>query len=269
MRLGPSPLTKSNFLHARKMYREGMTLGSVLMWPIRSRIGQPHVFAMRNGVSFISPQDLNFQLLWREVWLDEVYGQGEMNIAPQGTIVDVGANIGLFSIWAATRCEGGRVIAVEPSPRMADFLRKNAARNRKSVTVIQAACGGAQGKGALYTPYGDEARNTLNTLDSSVPARALADVEILTLEELFKRSDIETCDFLKLDCEGSEYDIVLNSPPRVLEKIHQIALEYHPGLKRSHTPEKLQEFLGEHGFMARRQPLETPGYGYIYAIRAS
>jgi FkbM family methyltransferase len=250
------------------MYREGMSLGSVLMWPIRSRIGQPYVFTMRNGVSFICPQDLNFQLLWKEIWLDEVYGQGEIKIIPQTTIVDVGANIGLFSIWAATRCARGRIIAVEPSPRMAHFLRKNIARNHKSIMVLQAACGGAQGRGALYTPYGDEARNTLNTLDSNVPARALPDVEILTLEGLFKRSAIEKCDLLKLDCEGSEYDILLNSPTSVLDRIRQIVLEYHLGSKESDTPERLNQFLQSHGFKVCCRPLETPGYGYIYAIRA-
>jgi FkbM family methyltransferase len=269
MRLRPSPFTKRNFFHARKMYRQGMSLGSVLMWPIRSRAGRPSVFTLRQGTSFLTPPDINFQLLWREVWVEEVYAQAGIHIAPEATVVDIGANIGLFSLWAATRCERGRVIAVEPSPRMADFLCQNAARNRKSITVLQVACGGVGGKGVLYTPYGDEAKNTLDARDSSIPVRALADVEIITLKELFNRSNIEKCNLLKVDCEGSEYDILLKSPVEVLDKVQQIALEYHPGFNESDTPGRLEGFLKDRGFQVCCQPLGTPGYGYIYARKLS
>src|SRR6478752_8975650 len=120
MRFRPSPFTRSNFRHARTMYQQGMTLGSVLMWPIRSRNGRSHVFKLRGGTSFMVPQDINFQLLWREVWIEEVYAQSGIRIGPEATVVDIGANIGIFSLWAAAHCEKGRVIAVEPSPRMAD-----------------------------------------------------------------------------------------------------------------------------------------------------
>ena len=270
MRLRPSPFTKSNFLHAKRMYQQGMSLGSVLTWPIRSRMERPYVFKLRDGTSFLTPHDgVNFQLLWRENWVEEVYAKGGIHIAPEATVVVIGANIGLFSIWAATRCERGRVIAVEPSPTMADFVRRNAARNRKSITVLQVACGGAEGKAVLYTPYGDEAKNTLHAPDPSIPVRALADVEVVTLKELFKRSNVEKCDLLKIDCEGSEYDILLKSPVEVLDRVHQIALEYHPGFNESDTPGKLEGFLKDRGFRVCCQPLDNPGFGYMYARKPS
>ena len=266
MRLRPSPFTKSNFLHAKKMYQQGMSLGSLLTWPIRSRMQRPYVFKLRDGTSFLTPHDgVNFQLLWREIWIEEVYVKGGIHIAPEATIVDIGANIGLFSVWAATRCPGARVIAVEPSPTMAEFVRQNAARNRMSITVLQVACGGEEGKRVLYTPYGDEARNTLNASDPSIPVRALADVEVVTLKELLRRSRVEKCDLLKVDCEGSEYDIMFKAPADVLDRVQQIALEYHPGFNESDTPGRLEEFLKDRGFHVCCEPLDLPGHGYMYA----
>jgi FkbM family methyltransferase len=268
MRLGRSLLTKSNFLNAKEMYQQGVTLGSLLMWPIRSRSSsdRPHVFTLRDGTSFLAPPEgLSFQLLWREIWVEEVYAQAGIHIAPEATVVDIGANLGLFSLWAASRCERGRVVAVEPSPRMADFAHRNAARNRRSnITVVQVACGGAEGRGVLYTPYGDEARNTLDAHSAGSP-RALADVEVVTLKELFRRTNIEKCDLLKVDCEGSEYDILVKSPIEILDRIQQIALEYHPGFNEFDTPEKLEGFLKDHGFDVSDRPSDTPGYGYMYA----
>ena len=117
MRLPTSPFTRSNFLLAKKMHQQGMSLGSLLMWPLRSRIKNgPYVFKLKQGVSFLTPRDLNFQLLWREIWVEEAYAQAGVEIGPEATVIDIGANIGLFSFWATTRTRR-RVIAVEPSPR--------------------------------------------------------------------------------------------------------------------------------------------------------
>lgn len=268
--MGPrhSLLTKSNFLNAKTMYQQGATLGSLLMWPIRSRSNsdRPHVFKLRDGTSFLAPREgLSFQLLWREIWVEEVYAQAGIRIVPEDTVVDIGANLGVFSLWASSRCERGRVVAVEPSPRMADFARQNAGRNQRSnITVVQVACGGAAGRAVLYTPYGDEARNTLDAHSGGSP-RASADVEVVTLTELFRRMNIEKCDLLKVDCEGAEYDILQKSPAEIFNRIQQIALEYHPGFNESDTPKKLEVFLKNRGFNVSTRPGETPGYGYMYA----
>ncbi len=268
MGLRRSLLTKSNFLNAKNMYQQGVTLGSLLMWPIRSRSNsdRPHIFKLRDGTSFLAPREgLSFQLVWREIWVEEVYAQAGIHIAPEDTVVDIGANLGVFSLWASSRCERGRVVAVEPSPRMADFARQNAARNRRSnIAVVQVACGATKGRAVLYSAYGDEARNTLDANSGGSP-RAAADVEVVTLTELFGRMNVAKCDLLKIDCEGSEYDILLKSPPEIFSRIQQIALEYHPGFSDSDTPEKLEIFLKDRGFDVSSRTGDIPGYGYMYA----
>ncbi|MGC4085037.1 MAG: FkbM family methyltransferase [Vicinamibacterales bacterium] len=69
-------------------------------------------------------------------------------LKPGDVVVDVGANVGLYSVVCAT-CVGdtGTVIALEPSPRIANFLRGNVAVNRLSnVRVLNVAVGDADGE---------------------------------------------------------------------------------------------------------------------------
>jgi hypothetical protein len=71
---------------------------------------------------------------------------------------------------------------------------------------------------------------------------------------------------LKLDCEGAEYDILLNASGPLLSKIRQIAVEYHVGLT-PHQPEELAERLERDGFETDLQPLVDEEGGYLYASR--
>src|SRR5437016_5834936 len=145
---------------ARQMYHDGVSLGSILLWPIRSRTSSEMALTLRQGTAFRFPKDANFELLFRETWLDEVYTRDGIEIMPGATVIDIGSNIGMFALWAASRAEGTRVIALEPSPRMFGFLSRNVARNRAPVTVVQAACGSANGRAILYST-GEEIKNTL------------------------------------------------------------------------------------------------------------
>jgi FkbM family methyltransferase len=249
------------------MYREGVSLTSLLLWPVRSRFSEgAYVFSLRGGISFITPRDVDFELLFREIWVDEVYGQAGVRIPSGATVIDVGSNIGMFSLWAATRSRDVKVIAVEPSVRMCEFLRRNAAINKSRITVVQAACGGAERRTILYSPNGEETKNTLSPRSPHGQLRSLGEVEVISLERLFLRFDLHNCDLLKMDCEGGEYEILLNAPVDVLRRVRQIALEYHLGFDGEHKPEELEEFLGHNGFQVTTRAADGQT-GYLYARR--
>jgi hypothetical protein len=96
--------------------------------------------------------------------------------------------------------------------------------------------------------------------------RPLAHTEVVTLDELFERFAVWKCPLLKLDCEGAEYEVLLNARPETLKKIGNIAMEYHVGLNE-HSPEQLVAFLGAHGFVVECLPLTDQESGYLYATR--
>jgi len=91
-------------------------------------------------------------------------------------------------------------------------------------------------------------------------------VETITLDDFALENGIQRIDFLKMDCEGAEYDIFFNASKSVLGMIQKISMEYHDlDLSRNH--EALQIFLRTHGFNVYIKSSETSKVGMLYACR--
>lgn len=256
----------NNLQVARRLHQGGMTLGSVMLYPLRRRSrSTENCIKLKDGTTICSPGAEELLYLFDEIWVEGCYTQ-KFAIPPKATVVDVGANAGVFTLWAV-KSGAARVIAVEPSPSMCKHLARNIASNHLgNVTVVQAACGGKTGEAVLYS-RGEDGLNSLycrDVLGSNF--QPMCRVPVLTLEEIFRRYEVETCDFLKLDCEGAEYDILLNSAESTLRRIQMIAMEYHVGLNE-HDPSELMTFLQAHGFHAEKTPLIDLEGGYLYATR--
>ena len=52
-------------------------------------------------------------------------------------------------------------------------------------------------------------------------------VDCITLEDVFRENEIDTCDFCKIDCEGAEFDILLNAAPDILQRVNVFSIEFH------------------------------------------
>jgi FkbM family methyltransferase len=117
-------------------------------------------------------------------------------LRPGETVLDLGANIGLFTLPAAA--QGCRVIAVEASPRNAALLRASVAANRfHEVTVIESAASDRPGWLSFYDsgPYGHVAARE---------GEGLVRVEAVVVDDLLGRLGVERVGFVKMDIEGSE-----------------------------------------------------------------
>jgi FkbM family methyltransferase len=151
-------------------------------------------------------------------------------------VIDVGAHIGAFSCLAALYAK--KVIAVEPCPDNFSLLKQNLEMNGFSnVIPVQFALAGEKGKRRLFiSEYG-----TANHSFISRTNRFL-EVECVTLQDIFKEYKVDRVSFLKIDCEGCEYE-ALQSSVELLEKIDQIALEAHHGFNS-----KIVDLLKDSGF---------------------
>jgi FkbM family methyltransferase len=174
-------------------------------------------------------------------------------------VLDAGANIGMFSVWAARRWPGARAIAVEPLPRNVELLRRNLALIGGDHEVVAAAATTADGEvtfgGGPFTNgrvlAGDEAPEDRIT----VPAR---DVFALA----------GGIDVLKLDIEGGEWPILAD--PRFTAALAPVVmLEHHPaGAPEGATPEASAEaLLDRAGYAARRTVTEYEGAGILWGVR--
>lgn len=253
----------------RVMRQADVTWGSVVLFPIRRRFVKARgQINLRNGVSLISPPDEPLLHMFEEIWVNHCYLGDDLKLEPGAAVIDIGAHVGIFALWVATRYPEARVICVEPSARMCDYLTKNLSRNRiESVSILSASCGGQNGDAILYSRGGVEAMNTLFNRDNyGSHFQPGTRHHVVTLDDVFARFKIDKCALLKLDCEGAEYEILFNAKQETLAKIDIVSMEYHVGLNE-HKPLELERFLESHGFTVEILPLTDVENGYLYARR--
>ena len=132
-------------------------------------------------------------------------------------VVDIGAHIGSFALLAHAR--EARVIACEPSPENYRVLSQNIMHNNAhNITALQICVAGKDGVRELFLDGQNAARNGLYGAGHSISVPALS------LATLFKLQNITQCDFLKVDCEGAEYEIIEMIPLEMFARINKIAM---------------------------------------------
>lgn len=190
---------------------------------------------------------------------------GKCPINPYDTVIDIGAHIGSFSIYASKAAHCGHVYAYEPFDSTYNILKRNIALNKRSnITSCKLAVSNQKGERDFYVSDINLAENSLHHIYGRKTI-----VKTTTLKDIFTEHNISHCNVLKLDCEGSEYEILFSSGS-ILESVDRIIMEYHVpeyfGLKGVHTLRSLILFLKLHGY-AVKQSKSTYYQGIIYATR--
>lgn len=155
---------------------------------------------------------------WRE------YRSAEKIMTNAKTIIDAGAHIGLFALYALALNPTAKIICLEPEPNNLLSLKQNLKNNKiSSVKVIGAALAGQSGPRSLaVTPDNHNHHLVSDTLSKSVIA-----VTAINLPDLLKRQKINQVDLLKMDIEGAEYEIIAQLRAADFAKIQNLILEYH------------------------------------------
>lgn len=160
-------------------------------------------------------------------------------------IVDVGAHIGAVAIILARLHPTTRLIAYEPSGHNFAMLQENLRLNHVTnvVAVREAIAGQAGTLELMWNPV--QTANASSMLSPSTrDARAAAgwereQVRAISLDQAFDQHRIDRCAFLKLDCEGAEWEIVRHAA--ALERVGSAAIELHlPSSRQSEGAEQLQ-----------------------------
>ncbi|MEA2804042.1 MAG: hypothetical protein QOE49_4137 [Rhodospirillaceae bacterium] len=133
-------------------------------------------------------------------------------LRPGMVFVDVGANDGYYTLFAARRVgPSGRVVAAEPSSRERAHLQRNLGRNGlDNVSVVPAAIGAAVGLADLHLAHGVHAgHNTLGSFAHDDVVRAsLERVPVEPLDAVIARLGLARVDFVKIDVEGAEASVI-------------------------------------------------------------
>jgi FkbM family methyltransferase len=133
-------------------------------------------------------------------------------LKPGMVFVDVGANDGYYTLFAAKRVGAqGRVLAVEPSTRERVNLKRNIARNGlDNITVLPMALGATSGTAELQlAQYSHSGHNTLGRFaNDGVQVESVEQVKMCTLDSVAHDMALDRLDLLKIDVEGAEANVI-------------------------------------------------------------
>ena len=224
---------RENLKTAATLARSDVLLHSIVLYPIRRHLRLDNKLKLRQGITLSAPNEEPLLSLFQEVWVRRHYSIPGFAPKSGDVIVDVGAHIGVFTVWAASRDPNARVIAVEPSAATLKYLHHNVETNKlTNVTIVDAACGSSDGMVEMLA-RGPAACNTTFRSDNYGSSFAvIGNARKITLKRLFSDFAIDHCDLLKLDCEGAEYDTLYSAPEATLSRVERIAMEYHIGMNR-------------------------------------
>jgi FkbM family methyltransferase len=216
---------------------------------------------LRNGRSFefLETSDV---ATWWQVFYREVYPvEGSDKL-----IIDAGANIGAFTLYAMERAPTATIVAIEPYPdtflRLEEAVRSAGGLDR--VRLMNTALSSEPGVVRMQAHnIGSQFRCVLDD-DSALPART---VPACTLEQIVSGLNRDI-DLLKIDIEGSEYRALLGTPREVFAGIRRLVLEFHPSpISNPDSPVNLFEYVGSAGLTRTEVQDHGGGYGLAYFRR--
>lgn len=170
-------------------------------------------------------------------------------VHPGDTVVDVGANIGYNTLYAA-RCvgPGGHVFAIEPAQDNLAVLYANLFANRlRNVTVLPYAAGYGREVKQFYLRGDVSAVNSLFQDNFYHPVTQTVEVLAVPLDELVPTSST----LVKIDVEGGELEVLAGMTRLLQSSSLRLIVEWHPTLQQAagHPPDALPLHLLELGFM--------------------
>lgn len=186
---------------------------------------------LRGGV------ELNYRLdrsdIWtiHEIWVDEIYRLPASVTLPArlGVLVDLGANIGLATLWMATKWGAQEVIGAEPSSANARVARQNFERNGLIGDVLEVAVGGDDGK-AVFMAGPGATNGRIDFNGEAQNGESTTTVDIVTMKTLLSRLPNDTpLDLVKIDIEGGEQALLTHNP-EWLQRVNVLICEFHPQL---------------------------------------
>ncbi|HVD92646.1 MAG TPA: FkbM family methyltransferase [Vicinamibacterales bacterium] len=196
------------------------------VWSTYSSASPMPPLRFRNGMIIHHANRDSAGLLFFEIFANGCYRSGVPGVL-SGDIVDIGANIGAFTLDAAMRYPTATVHAYEPDSCTCETLRQNVEENGLSsrVRIWNEAVAGEAGTLRLW--QGEGSVLTSAYLDASARG-VFRDVPAVTLETVVARASGRV-GLLKMDCEGGEADI-LEAGGSALDAVDYLVAEYHVAL---------------------------------------
>ncbi len=255
------------------------------------------VLPNKMAICEINPHETKF--LYNEIFVQKTYTKHGVQIKPGDTIIDAGANIGMFAMYMLMNFHPARIFCFEPATHCLDALRVNLAEWADRVVVTGSALADLEGEADFtYYPgysimsglFANEARDLdvlkagartqmarvsknpieermIDMLVGNKLENALSfKCPVTTISKMIKQHAIESIGLLKIDVERAENAIIKGIDDEHWERIQQIVVEVHDQGAREHeTMRKLFVSKGYETVLDVEEGLENSS---IYSLTA-
>jgi len=191
---------------------------------------------------------------FHKIVLEDCYRLKEVPRA--STILDIGANIGLFAIAARHKFPNATIHCYEPNPSVLPYLRSHA--DQVGALCFSEAVGLSDGTISLETSQD-------GSLFSVTKENASGQIDQLSFSRCVAK--LGNVDLLKLDCEGAEWEIFKDR--ETWQRVHNLVMEYHLWAKEGSTVSTVQEEISSLGFDKIEILEDDPQWGRAFAAKAN
>lgn len=225
-----------------------------------------HFITRGNRIKFSVPLK-SLYLVFKEIFVSDFYDIDKLakKLPSKPVVLDIGANAGYFDVMLFSRIKDATVYAYEPVPSNYTLFKKTIERNpslkenihlhNKAVTGIDMedielyieASGDNSVIASVYSDF-----DTQNKHQIKVPT--------ISLEKIINDNKLQQVDLMKIDCEGSEYPIIYESPAELWRKVTLLTVEVHNLDTENRNVDHLKTFLQAKGFSVQVAHAHTTCY---------
>jgi len=222
------------------------------------------VYRFRNGAALKIGRGVDHVPII-EVFLRRHYGTPP----DDAVIVDLGASIGVFSIFAVATTRNARVYAYEPMPDFYRLMQENIQLNgqAEAIKCFNYAVAHEATDRELFIGGTNFCFPTLIAPEGAHSAARTQRVHCTTLAAILDANQLAQVDLLKMDIEGAEYEILYHTPSAYFARIKEIRMEYHNLDSDQQNVESLKRFLAAQGYRVTYEEANTPTNGNLWARR--
>ena len=238
-------------------------------WVIRSYISQVAPTPNQTSVALKSGQHIVLSAQEHDVVTAfMIFARQEYGTIQKGqTVVDIGGNTGIFSLYAAVS-GAAKINVYEPNSQACAVIQRNISENGfDGVAQLYQRCIDRVSHQQVRFPVTSSIFNkpieggppaTGQSVDIKVETESVETISLADILHAFPNG----LDVLKIDCEGCEYKVLLDATPALLGKINAIRLEYH-----DHKVDEMISNLAQSGLLLTYHREDFPGAGMLFFER--
>jgi FkbM family methyltransferase len=192
----------------------------------------------------------------RELFIEQTYRE-LLPLLPDRpvSVLDIGANLGSFTIWLNQRHGIARAVCFEPEPVSFQLCRFNLFNNGLTAATALPCAAGGIGR-TIQLGVGSERPGGVSIYDKA--EGSVVDVEVVAMADWLAANPGEW-DLLKLDCEGAEWEILDTVPKDFFSRFRVIVAEAHRDSTGKHQIEDFHGMMKERGFRTIRWDAQSHG----------